>query len=109
MSIDWDALVLGPVHRTFVEPVTYQPVSGPANPALTGVFDEGYQSRIELEDGSVSWTTQAPTLGIRLAEWGGAPQQGETVTIPSVGKTFIVVDARPDGHGEIRLILGSVS
>jgi len=31
------------------------------------------------------------------------------VTIPCVGKTFIVVDARPDGHGEIRLILGSVS
>ena len=107
--VDWDAMVLQPLHGQFAEPVVYQPAAGPAVPGLTGVFDDAYQSKVQLEDGSVGWNTASPTLGIRLQEWGAPPQQGEQITIVRTGQLFVVVDARPDGHGEIRLIMGAAS
>ena len=107
--VDWDVAVLGPVHSVFGELVVYLPADAPSVLGLTGVFDDAYQSKVQLEDGSVGWTTASPTLGIRLAEWGRQPQQGEQITIISRSQTFIVVDARPDGHGEIRLFLGATS
>ena len=108
MSIDWDASVLAPCHGVFGQSVTYQPFSGPVR-SLTGVFDNGYQAKIQLEDGSTGWTAQDPTLGIRLAEWGSSPQQGESITIVATGQVYLVTDAQPDGHGEIKLILGSTT
>lgn len=107
--IDWDAMVLGPLHEVFGEPVIYLPASGVPVQGLTGVFDDAYLAKVQLEDGSAGWTTAAPTLGIRLAEWGVMPQQGEQITVIRLAQTFIVTDARPDGHGEIRLILGATS
>jgi len=103
--IDWDGAVLAPVFAQFAEPVTYQPVAG-SPLVLHGVFDDAYQRQVVLEDSSVAWTSESPTLGIRLAEWPTLPQQGETVTIQRTGVCYVITDARPDGHGAARLMLG---
>lgn len=113
MSIDWDRLVLAPVMGLFGEgqasdqstwPI-YTP-RGLAPFALAdAVFDAEYeQVDVNPEDGSAS-TSRRPVLGVRAALFPRLPAQGDTVLIPSTGKTYVVRDVQPDGHGHAKLML----
>ena len=110
MPVDFNALVLGPTFDVFAEPVTFIPAAGGNITTLygpnagRGVFDEGATILVDI-GGDVPTSTQAPVLGVRLSEFSTAPQQNDKVTIPSVGRTYIVKDPRPDGKGHALLVL----
>lgn len=106
MAVDWDKLVLGPLHQTFGEPegtVAYRPQTGPAFTLEGGVFDAGHRELDALPGVPIS--TTGPTLGVRLAAFpaGIEPQQNDKVTVR--GKIYQVRDVQPDSHGEARLLL----
>ncbi len=105
--IDWNAAVLAPVHGVFGQPVTYTPSALGATPfTVTGVFDEAYRE-IDLAGGTAI-TTETPVLGVRASEFLAPPMQGDTLIIQATGHTYSVRDVRPDGHGEIKLMLNFV-
>lgn len=110
MAIDWDAHVLAPTMKVFGETVTYTPAGSGAFQITDAVFDPAYREVEPLSD-DIAEITSTPALGVRLASFpaGVTPGQGDTVSIPSVGKTFVVRDPRPDGHGHARLLLNFVS
>lgn len=76
MAVDWDSVLLGPVHGVFGEPVTYMPARGMPFP-IDGVFDKAYLASDALGDGAPMSTTM-PVLGVRLALFpaGAQPVQG---------------------------------
>lgn len=45
----------------------------------------------------------APILDIRLSDLPATPEDGDRVEV--LGRNFRVIDAQPDGHGMVRLIL----
>lgn len=109
MAVDWDKNVLGPVEAVFGEPITYMPATG--SPFSTsGVFDEAYHPVILLDNGP-TMTTENPVLGVRASSFPSTqpPRKGDKLSIASVSSVFSVKDARPDGHGAIKLMLQFVS
>ena len=109
MSIDFNALVLGPTFDAFAEPVTFIPAAGGTITSLygpnqgRGIFDDGH--RIVDLGGDAPTSMGMPVLGVRLSEFVTAPKQNDRVTVPSVGLTYIVKDDEPDGHGHSLLRL----
>lgn len=108
MSVDWDALVIGPVQGVFGKPVTYMPALG-APFGIDGTFENAYSKKVEFEDGTVGVTTVAPTLGIRLSEFSSEPIQNDRLFVVAVNTTYAVREVRPDGMGAAILTLNKVS
>lgn len=108
MAIDWDAEVLGPTIAVFGEDADKRPIytaSDAAPVEIDGVFDEAYRE-VDLIDNGVGANTVMPVLGVRLIQFVRPPRQNELITIPKVGKTYVIKDVRPDGHGWAKLMLG---
>jgi hypothetical protein len=112
MSIDWDKLVLAPVMGTFGEAETQ---AGDQRPIYTprglapfrlddAVFDAEYEQVDVAQDGSMA-TSRRPVLGVRVSLFPRDPRQNDAVTIPVAGKSYIVREAQPDGHGHAKLML----
>lgn len=115
--IDWDALLLAPCEQIFGEgddqhptPIQYAPKVGTPFP-VNGVFDRAFLSLVidPTAAGGVGMNTVAPVLGVRAAWFPVPPAQGAKLTIPSVGFTYVVANAEPDGHGWVLLRLNKVS
>ena len=77
---------------------TYHPATG-APFDIDGVFDNPYKGLVLNADGEPEIATRQPVLGVRLAQFPALPLKGDTVTIPSAGRTFMVGDVHPDGKG----------
>lgn len=109
MGLSFDQLLHGPVSAIFGEqgmgaalPV-YQPQSGTPY-TVDGVFDDAY-SEPDLISGLPTNTVEN-TFGARLAAFAAIPVQGDAITIPRLGKSYLVRDVQPDGHGWVQLKLG---
>lgn len=113
--IDWQGLVGAPCRTVFGQPAAVTWNGQTFN--LSGIFDEAYR-QVDVSDG-MEVTTVSPTLGIDLADLtlGGQPVsalQGARVLVsasplaggaPTADTSYIVQEARTDGHGWARLIL----
>lgn len=76
---------------------------------IDGVFDDAYHALVLAADGDPSIATIEPVIGVRLAQFGDQPPvQGDRLTIPRVGKAFVVANVQPDGHGWAKLLLNLV-
>lgn len=108
--IDWDSLVLAPLMSIFGEATqaTYTPKSGAGAFSIDGVFDRAYKDLTILE-GDPGFNSLGPVLGVRLAQFASPPLQGDTVTIASVGLTYMVGNVQSDGHGWCKLRLNSTT
>ena len=113
MGIDWDAEVLSPVMELFGEGIpgddtdwpTYTPKGLAPFKLADAVFDAEYEHvDVTPADGTVS-TSRRPVLGVRRSLFPRPPAQSDTVYIPASGKTYIVRDVQPDGHGHDKLML----
>lgn len=112
MAIDWDAELLAPVMAVFGEGDAGNPASWPIYTprglpafALPGaVFDAAYQD-VTVNDDQTTTTAQRPVLGVRTSLFAQLPAQNDKVFIPSTGKTYLVREPRPDGHGHALLML----
>lgn len=100
--VDWDALVLGPVHGVFAEPVVYLPQGGSAV-TTEGIFDEAYRE-VDLA-GGMAVTTETPVLGIRLSAFPRVPLQDDQVQVVRTGVTYTIRETQLDGHGAAKLLL----
>lgn len=117
MAIDWDAAVLAPVMTVFGEgdaaspaglPV-YTPRGLPAFRVTHAVFDAQYLSVETTPGDDAPQSSRRPVLGVRTALFPRPPRQGDAVYVPSTGKTYIVSDVQPDGHGHALLMLGEAA
>jgi hypothetical protein len=101
---DFDSTVNAAVNGVFGEPGSYQPVNGGSAYTLNGIFAEPYRQQVQLEDGTVGWTTTSPSLSTQLVNFQSPPAKGDTWVRESNGSKYRVVDSRPDGVGWIFLI-----
>lgn len=108
--VDLDALVNKAVCDQFAIDVTYDPrVSDPQRGpfAARGIFEKDHEVLFEeiakSENNAAGHSTFAPALGVRTAELGLEPKQGDLVTIKGV--VYRVWDAPSDGEGWVDLIL----
>lgn len=112
MAVDFDKLVLVPSMRIFGEGQPTDPTTWPtytprglASFALAdAVFDAEYES-ITVDADGVASSSRRPVLGVRTALFSRPPAQNDRVSIPSTGKTYVVSDVHPDGHGFAKLVL----
>jgi hypothetical protein len=107
MSIDWDALVIGPTTKVFGESVTYTPLNG-ASIGITGVFDDAYLQQVMFEDGSAGTTEVSAVLGVQLSQFAAIPAQNDQALVLSTGARFVVRDVRNDSHGWAKLLLSRI-
>ncbi|MGH8541756.1 MAG: head-tail joining protein [Stenotrophobium sp.] len=103
MAIDWDSIVLGPVHALFGEAITYMPAAGAAFVIPDAVFDESFRA-VSMADG-IGMTSQVPVVGVRAAAFPTPPLQDDQLVIQRTGELMIVKEVQPDGHGWIALTL----
>ncbi|MEX3961029.1 hypothetical protein AB4Y42_02245 [Paraburkholderia sp. EG286B] len=108
MSVNWDALVIGPLQRVFGEPATYTPLGG-ASFQITGVFDDAYLKEIMFEDATAGVTTVSAVLGVQLSQFPAMPAQNDSLWIASNGATYLVREVRPDSRGGAKLLLSRSS
>lgn len=119
--ISFDRLILRPAMGAFARPVAIIPADGQRAPYLArGDFRRPTQD-IQLDDGEM--TTAAPTLGIRRSEFPALPVQKDQVYVDVVvdsgapggfrltpeTRRYRIMDVRPDGEGDIKLVLAAVS
>jgi len=102
---DFDSTVNLAVLGTFSEPGTYQPASGAPAYAVNGIFADPYRQQVQLEDGTVGWTTTSPSLGVRLSSFSALPAKGDTWLRQKTGLKYRVVDRQDDGIGWTNLTL----
>lgn len=117
--MDFDRLVLAPAMAAFARPVAFLPRGGAP---FVGRGDLRMPTAdIALEDGSI--TTAAPVLGIRRSEFALLPEQEDGVYVDVVidaadpagfrvtdrTRRFLIQDVRPDGEGDIKLVLAEIS
>lgn len=104
MPIDWDGLVLAPLHAAFGEAIIYLSATIGPFELQDAVFDRGYV-QVNPDGGGVPVTAWSTFVGIRLASCpaGFEPADGDTIT--ARGSTWQIVDEQPDGKGNIVLVL----
>ncbi len=117
--INFDRLVLRPAMGAFARPVAFLPKG--RTPFLgRGDFRRPTED-VQLSEGDMS--TAAPTLSVRASELTVLPRQNDHVYVDIVvdpaepvgfrvtarSQRFIIVDVRPDGEGDIKLVLAQVS
>jgi hypothetical protein len=107
MSIDWNAVVIGPLMGVFGESVTYTPRGGAAF-QITGVFDDAYLKEVMFEDATSGVTTVSAVLGVQLSQFSATPAQNDSLTIASTGATYLVREVRTDSRGGAKLMLSKV-
>jgi hypothetical protein len=107
MAVDWDALVLAPLHTAFGEAVSYQPATAAAFALTDAVIDRAYV-QVGTDAGGVPVTAWRTIVGIRLASCPSGFAPGDEDQITAHGSTWRVVDEQPDGKGNVVLILGSL-
>jgi hypothetical protein len=114
--INFDRLILGPAMAAFAGPFMVVPKDGSAVFVARGDFRQP-SVEIALEDGS--FTTSAPSLGVRRSEFLRFPRQEDEVYLDIVrdssspsgyaigpaSRKFVIVDLRPDGEGDVKLVL----
>ncbi|HWJ72589.1 MAG TPA: hypothetical protein VNX29_05410 [Kaistia sp.] len=103
----------------FARPVAFLPKGG--SPFLgRGDFRRPTED-VQLSEGEM--TTAAPTLGVRASELDAMPRQNDGVYVDIVAdpaeplgfrvtprsQRFKIVDVRPDGEGDLKLVLAQVS
>lgn len=105
--IDFDAMVLAPAQLAFARPVTILPIaSQPGVGSYSGRGDfRRPHTEVQIAEGE--FTTVSPTLGIRASEYPVLPAIEDKVVIGA--DTWLVVDVRPDGEGDVKLVLRKVS
>jgi hypothetical protein len=108
LPLDFDRLLHAPISAIFGEsghgadlPV-YLPQTGPPYP-VDGIFDDAY-AEPDLVSGLATNTVEN-VFGARLALFQATPLQGDRITITRLGKTYLVRDVQPDGHGWVQLKL----
>lgn len=94
MSIDFEALTIGPSIDAFGVPYTYIPQLAPRFNAH-GIFMRAY-SMEAIKEGVVVTETM-PVLGIKESDFPNPPLQGDVVVI--AGEAFKVREFRPDHVG----------
>ncbi len=107
--IDWDAAVLAPMMAVFGESqkISYTRAAGGVPFAVDGIFDDAFYALVMSADGEPEIATAEPVIGVRAAQFAGIdPVQSDTLTVPRVGRTFVVTSVEPDGKGHILLRLG---
>lgn len=109
--IDWDAAVMAPCMAVFgeAEQPVYTPVGGGGPFPIDGIFDDAYKGLVMGDDGSPEIATISPVIGVRLAQFAVMPTQGDTLTIPRLGRVYMVDNVQPDGKGAAKLTLSRVS
>lgn len=107
MPIDWDGLVLAPLHTAFGEAVTYQSAAFGTFTLADAVLDRGYVT-VGTDAGGVPVTAWSTFLGIRLATCpaGFAPMDGDRILARN--SVWQIVDEQPDGKGNVILVLAAV-
>jgi hypothetical protein len=85
----------GAVFGSIGEPVV---VNGTA---VTGIFKADYEA-LDVSSG-VPVSTVQPVLEVREYELLDGVEEGDAVVVQ--GKTYVVADVRPDGHGVLKLFL----
>lgn len=112
--IDWRTAVVEPCMAVFGEdpgqlPMYQRRTNGApvgAAFAIQPIFDDAYRALVMQADGDPAIAAVNPVMGVSSAPFGANPPlQGDSVTVPRVGKTFVVSDVQSDGHGAIKLIL----
>lgn len=121
MAIDWDAELLAPLMAEMGEGVVtdpstwplYTPRGLPAFRLADAVFDSQYRSTDIVADDSAGANNATPILGVRPSLFPRLPAENDSVFIPATainrlpapGRTFVVKNAEPDGHGHTKLTL----
>lgn len=111
MAIDWDRLVLQPVHRIFgagpEDPPEIYWSGGAPFQVPDAVFE---RQHITIDRGNQARAPVSgifPTLGLRAAALplGVTIRQNDRVRVRE--ETFAVMDVQPDGMGHILLVLSN--
>lgn len=101
---DFDQLNVA-INGVFGELVSYQPAAGGKPFDVPGPFVDAFRKPYFKEDGSVGYTTAAPAIGVRLADFPSPPVKNDTLIRKKTGERFMVLDMHPDGVGWLNLIL----
>lgn len=84
------------------EAVTYSPGSG-IPVVVQGIFDAAYV-RVE-GSGQASVSSCGPAVHLSLADLPSDPSEDEDATVTIRGVTYSVPESKPDGLGDVLLIL----
>lgn len=102
--IDWDTLLHLPMMKVFGEQsrVPYTSLGGWSG-TVDGIFDEGAHAVRVVVDPEVNEVR--PLLGIRLSQFPYSydPRNAKGDSFIVKGRTYIVKDGKPDGHGWAQL------
>lgn len=93
------------INGAFGESVSYQPAAGGSPFVVSGVVVDSFRTPFYKEDGTVGYTTTAPAIGVRLADFPTKPVKNDTLTRLKTSGRFMVVDVHADGMGWLNLIL----
>lgn len=108
MTVNWDALVIGPTVGVFGESIIYTPLYQ-APITITGVFDDAYLAEAMFEDGSTGVTELSAVLGVQLSQFANLPQPNDRVLVQRTGSQYLVREMRNDSHGWAKLLLTRIS
>ena len=109
--IDWDELVIAPLHEAFSEPATYSIITPVTVRTfdITVIFDD---AAMNVEAGGMIVTTSNPTVGVRLSEFPADydPElaQGDSIKILRTGDIYDVKRGKKDSKGNARLDLNLI-
>ncbi len=102
--VDFD-LVNVAINGAFGESLLYQPTSGAPAFTIQGVFTDAYKRPFEGADGEPGWTTTAPSVGVRVADFPVPPVKDDVIVRLSNGNRYLLFDKRSDGVGWLNIIL----
>ena len=104
MAIDWDTLVLKPLHATFGETIIYISRQFGTFTLADAVFDRSYVS-VETDAAGVPITSLQTHVGVRLASCPANFSYADGDCVVANGQTWLITDEQPDGKGNVTLIL----
>jgi len=122
MPIDWEGKVGAPTVAVFGDPALYVPASEAPAFDVVGVFDDQFRGTVIVTDGDPHTSDSLPVFGVNSRQFlptdgdpGRAmPVQNDKIVFPAgtkwfSGKSYLVTEPRPDGHGVFHLALNEAA
>ncbi|WP_429497031.1 head-tail joining protein [Robbsia andropogonis] len=106
---DFDTLNAS-TNQAFGDSMSYTSLAGASPPdPVNGIWVDAFRKPYYKDDGSVGYTTTAPSVGIRVADLPSPPAKNDKIMRLKTSKSYVVFDVHLDGMGWVNLTLKETS
>ena len=102
-SDSYRGLATGAVRRVHDEAITWTPAATGTPESVRAIF-HAHHELLTVDESGLEVSTLHPMLDVTISALSAAPARDDRWTVDETATSYVVIDIRPDGFGNAKLI-----